>query len=556
MFNSKIGLARSRHARRLSITALIVGTALAAQAQADVLFQENFDGGLGGFTGGGTVTTGTYGARMNGCYGCTDGSIRSSAISTTGFSNIALTFTRSSSGLDSGEAGIAEFSTNGSTYTAIESSRTATGTSTLALPQGAAGQATLYLRFRINASLSSEYYTVDSIRVDGTRDGTPPPPPPPPPPPELTDPGTGPWTLISSANVAAECKLDPAALQQANRTLGLSWAVVRYGKLCHEYNPSGSDSADGVYSTTKTMGALTIGALIHQTKNIAPTSTRKRGPLGEFQRIDHWLDSFTFQANSTTAHVLGMVSDASPNLNYPNRQFQYDTVGSDAINRLSDVVNTVVAQDTSRLGSNIGQFWRRYFAQPLGLQNSTWGTSDSSKNFATSWSTTVRDMARVGLLMLNGGVWNGQRVVDSQFLYDLSHASFEDANTGYGYLTWLNEDDSCAPKPIHTSYPHGPVSGAPSCLRSEGCSQTYDAGVFYAAGLGGQYIVVHRGLDLVIVVKDSGGQSGTEPRRFWEALRPAVLAHDATYRNNASGFCSVYGTGRYAPDLKLWEGGR
>lgn len=526
----------------------------AGAAQADVLFQENFDSGLGGFTSSGSVTTGTYGARMAGCYGCTDGSIRSSAFSTVGFSGITLTFTRSSSGLDTGEAGIAEFSTNGSTYTAIESSRTVSGPVTINLPQAAAGQSTVYLRFRIDASLSSENYTVDSIRVDGTPDGTPPPPPPPPPT-GTTDPGTGPWTLVSPSNVAAECKLDRAALLQANSSIGTAYAIVRYGKLCHEYYPSGSDSADQVYSTTKTMGALTVGALIHQTKNIAPTSTRKRGPLGEFQRVDHWLDSFTFHRDSTIAHVLGMVSDASTSLTYPNREWQYDTVGSDAINRLSDVVNTVVAQDTTRLGSNIGQFWRRHFAQPLGLQNSTWGTSDSSKNFATSWNTTIRDMARVGLLMLNGGVWNGQRIVDAQFLYNLSHASFEDAHTGYGYLTWLNEDDSCAPKPIHKTYPHGPVSGAPSCLRTEGCSQTYDAGVFYAAGLGGQYIVVHRGLDMVIVVKDSGGQSGTEPRRFFNAIRPAVLAHDPVYAGNNTGFCNAYGRGQYAPDLKLWEGG-
>ena len=303
------------------------------------------------------------------------------------------------------------------------------------------------------------------------------------------------------------------------------------------------------------MGALTIGALIHQSRSIAPSSTRKRGPLGEFQRVDHWLDSFSFHRDSTTAHVLGMVSAASSSLAWGQKEWRYDTVGSEAINRLSDVTNAVVAQDTARLGSNIGQFWRRHFAQPLGLENSSWGSSDTSKNFATSWSTTIRDMARVGLLMLNGGVWNGQRLVDENYLYNLMHPAFEDANTGYGYLTWMNEDDSCAPKPIHRSYPHG-LSQATSCMRAEGCSQTYDTGVVYAAGLGGQYIVVHRALDLVIVVKDSGGQSGTEPARFWRILRPAVLALDPTFRNNESGFCAAYGRGDYAPDLRPWPSGR
>lgn len=542
---------RPRLPHRLARHALALAAAMAATAaQADVLLQQDFATGLGSFASAGSVTTGSYGARMAGSLAGTDGAIRSATFSTVGYTNLTLQFSRSSSGLDLGEAGIVEFSTNGSTYSTLESSRTASGAATFALPSTAAGQASVTLRFRVNANSSLETYTVTHARVEGTRTDTPPTG-------STRDPGTGPWTLVSSANVATECKLDAAALQQANRTLGLAWAVVRYGKLCHEYYPSGSDPADDVYSTTKTLGSLTIGALIHQTKGIPVTSTRKRGPLGEFQRVDHWLDSFTFQQASTTAHVLGMVSDASPNLNYPNRVFQYDTVGSDAINRLSDVVNTVVAQDTTRLGSNIGAFWRKHLAQPLGLQNSTWGTSESSKNFATSWKTTVRDMARVGLLMNNGGMWNGQRLVDLDYLYNLSHTSFEDANTRYGYLTWLNEEDSCAPKPQYRVYPHGPVSNAPSCLRSDGCPpQQHDVGVFFAAGLGGQYIIVHRALDMVIVVKDSGGQSGSEPARIWQALRPAVVALDPTYRNNDSGFCSAYRAGNYAPDLKLWEGGR
>jgi hypothetical protein len=543
-----------RASARFVRTALAVSALLAsAAAQADVLVQETFAGGLGGFTAAGSVSTGSFGARMSGSLLGTDGSIRSAAFSTVGFSNLTLNFTRTPSGLDTGEAGIVEFSTNGSTYTVLESSRTASGAATFALPTTAAGQASVYLRFRIDANSTTETYTVANVRVEGTPVSTEPPPPTG----ALRDPGRGPWTLVSAANVAAECKLDAAALQQANRTLGLSYAIVRYGKLCHEYYPSGRDSASQVYSTTKTMGALTVGALIHQTKNIPVTTTRKRGPLGEFQRVDHWLDSFTFQQASTTAHVLGMVSSESRNLNYPNRQFKYDTVGSDAINRLSDVVNTVVAQDSTRLGANIGTFWQRFIATPLGFENSSWGTSNTSKNFATSWQTTVRDMARLGLLMNNGGVWNGQRVVDANYLYNLGHTSFEDANTRYGYLTWLQEEDPCAPKPQYRSYPHGPVSNAPSCGRTGGCpAQQYDVGVFFAAGLGGQYIIVHRGLDLVIVVKDSGGQSGEEPMRFWNAIRPAVVALDPTYRGNNAAFCSAYGAGNYAPDLKLWEGGR
>ena len=51
----------------LARTALAVGALLAsAAAHADVLLQESFSSGLGSFTAAGTVTTGTYGARMAG----------------------------------------------------------------------------------------------------------------------------------------------------------------------------------------------------------------------------------------------------------------------------------------------------------------------------------------------------------------------------------------------------------------------------------------------------------------------------------------------------------
>lgn len=150
---------------------LLAGVGLAffsVLAQADVLFQENFDSSLGQFTSTGSVSVTTSGARMAGSFGGTDGAITSSPISTVGFTGITLTLTRTTTGLDSGEAGIAEFSTNGSTYTVIQSLQTASGAVTLNLPATAGGQSSLRLRFRVNASSSTEYFTVDSIRLEGT----------------------------------------------------------------------------------------------------------------------------------------------------------------------------------------------------------------------------------------------------------------------------------------------------------------------------------------------------------------------------------------------------
>jgi dienelactone hydrolase len=143
---------------------------MAAQAQT-VVFDETFSAGLGKFTSGGSVSTSSGAARMAGCYGCTDGYIVSSVISTVGFSSIKLSFDRSTYGLDSGEAGIAEYSVNGGGYTAVESIRSASGRVTFNLPSAVSNQSSVRLRFRVSASTSSETYTVDNIRLEGTSGG-------------------------------------------------------------------------------------------------------------------------------------------------------------------------------------------------------------------------------------------------------------------------------------------------------------------------------------------------------------------------------------------------
>lgn len=158
-------------ARFLLATALVAGAFTHGAHAQTVLFQESFNSGLGQFTSAGSVSTSTSGATMAGSALGTDGAITSSAISTVGQSSVTLTWTRATSGLDSGEAGIAEFSTNGSTYTVIESVQSASGSQTIALPSSAAGVSSLRLRFRVNASLSSETYRVDEIRLTGTASG-------------------------------------------------------------------------------------------------------------------------------------------------------------------------------------------------------------------------------------------------------------------------------------------------------------------------------------------------------------------------------------------------
>jgi hypothetical protein len=385
------------------------------------------------------------------------------------------------------------------------------------------------------------------------------------------DPGSGPWVRVPVSEVAATCRLDPQKLGEADAALPGPWAIVRYGKLCYESADSETMLPGEAWSTTKTFGALVSGFVAYQTKAI-PRTGRKTGPFSDQDRVDHWLDAFAYNQNALVAHVLAMVAH-NPNLSLGQKPMVYDTVGTTQINSVSDMLNAAIAQDAARLGSNLEAFTQRFVYAPLGMTQSSWSSGAANKTFAFTWSTTVRDMARVGLLMLHGGTWNGQRLLDEEWIYRMTHPAFEDSNTGYGYLTWLNASSNhhfggipgapiglqqkpyspgpCAPVSVFRSHPH-PPSDAPNCnYAAAPCDQALDVGVWQAVGLGGQVIQGHPGLDLVVVARNVTpvGSGPDAPGIVWNAVKGAVVAGDPQFAGNEAAFCQAYGSNSYAPDL-------
>lgn len=87
---------------------------------------------------------------------------------------------------------------------------------------------------------------------------------------------------------------------------------------------------------------------------------------------------------------------------------------------------------------------------------------------------SAEDMARFGLLFLNDGLWNKERLLSSQWIEEAITPSTPNVN--YGFMWWLNKKG-----PRHM----------------EGVGEE----VFYAAGFGGNFIMVDRKNDLVVVTR-------------------------------------------------------
>jgi CubicO group peptidase (beta-lactamase class C family) len=132
------------------------------------------------------------------------------------------------------------------------------------------------------------------------------------------------------------------------------------------------------------------------------------------------------------------------------------------------------------------QFAEQYLFAPLGIEDYYWYIyPDGTVQAGGGLYLRPRDMAKLGQLYLNGGAWNGQRIVSAQWVA-LSGASHINRSNrgGYGYQWWTEQH-----------------------AWQGGVIQSYSAN-----GWGGQRIFVFPDLDMIVVF--TGGNyftSGNPP---------------------------------------------
>jgi hypothetical protein len=369
---------------------------------------------------------------------------------------------------------------------------------------------------------------------------------------DYRDPGTGPWEQVTPE----QCGLDSTRFADSSVA---TYAVFRYGKMCHR---KGADTAGAMYSATKTLGGTMAGRAAYLTRDI-PRAGPGTGTILHEDKATDWLGTVSYNREATLSHVMAMCGH-NANLAYGSKSFSYDTIGSVQINTMIAVVERAIGQVPGLGTSAVGFVQQQIFAK-LGMGSSSWSPA---LGISTGWTANLSDMGKLGTLLVHDGWYGGERLLAREWVYRMSHPAFEDANTSYGQLAWLNhrgnaagiggnitsganapQGDPCAPAAFWPDYPHG-ISGAPDCRATVGtCEQKYDVGVFSAQGLNGQFLVMHPGLDLVIVARNFSGGDG--PLGLWRAVRPALVAMDPVYKGNEAAFCADYGAGNYAPDLVM-----
>jgi CubicO group peptidase (beta-lactamase class C family) len=184
-----------------------------------------------------------------------------------------------------------------------------------------------------------------------------------------------------------------------------------------------------------------------------------------------------------------------PLITYPGSVFLYS---EGSINILGEVIRRAS-------GLRLDEFAARHLFDPLDVADHGWSLIRPELEFV--WASgdlrvTPRTMAKLGQLYLDGGVWDGKRIlpeewiedsIDPVFTFSRPDLTWSDRE-GYGYAWWLT----------------GGVWGV---------------GSYAAAGWGHQWIAVLPEFDMVVVFT-GGAYDALPPTTFYdimvEGIRPAI----------------------------------
>ena len=169
---------------------------------------------------------------------------------------------------------------------------------------------------------------------------------------------------------------------------------------------------------------------------------------------------------------------------------------------LRDVITNATTQDYKT-------YIQENIEDKIGMSSAAWR---GFENLTLYWSN-ARDMARFGLLILNEGTWDDNKILtDSSFFAEMTTTS-QDINDAYGYLWWLNGKDSVIYPSTKRSLPLELASNAPDDMIA-------------AIGKNGQFIDVVPSENMVVIRMGEAPSDALVPIAFHNEMW--ALINDVT----------------------------
>ena len=327
-----------------------------------------------------------------------------------------------------------------------------------------------------------------------------------------------PWETVDPAEAGWDAESLDAALAVARERSSTGVVILHRGRILAErhwtldspsrghVNGSHGRNAAGhavedVASVQKSVVAVLVGL------------AQERGLLTLDDPVtDHagrWTEATEEQERAVTMrHLMAMTTGLTPALEYdvpPGAKWLYNTP---AYHHLLRIVAAAAGLDRNAVT-------REWLTGRLGMGDSRWEPRPwANSAIATGFATTARDLARFGLLILAGGTWDGETVIeDPEYLAEMLRPS-QARNPAYGLLWWTNGQASSM------SWAVPPVTTAGTLIPAA------PDDLVAAQGARDRKLYVVPSLDLVVSrLGDNGSRDGSSFNdAFWERLTEAAPA--------------------------------
>lgn len=305
--------------------------------------------------------------------------------------------------------------------------------------------------------------------------------------------------------------LDEAFVQAQQIQNIKSLVVFHNGSIIKEgfFNGGGADVPHDVRSVTKSVMGLLIGIAIE--KGFIPSIDQTIG--GYLSPLIQNLS--TEKANITIRHLLTMSSGfewdeytsnagynnwiSSPNqvqylfdkelVTQPGQIFNYNSA---ALHLLSVILSIATNMQTL-------DFANQYLFEPLEIGERNWSIDKQGfNNGGAGLKITPHDMIKIGQLILDGGLYKGDRIISFQWIDEILGSKISTNNinpfaNGYSYCFWTGQNS--------------------------------DGQYVFANGYGGQFIVIIPNLNLVVVATNQwSGVVSTVANEQWYRTLDLIMS--------------------------------
>ncbi|HVG33433.1 MAG TPA: serine hydrolase [Pyrinomonadaceae bacterium] len=246
------------------------------------------------------------------------------------------------------------------------------------------------------------------------------------------------WLTINPATLGMNVKALELHGDLCTRTGADACLVIHQGKVVQERYYRSYRSPMMAMSSTKSITGILVGMLIEDGKIKSldePVCSYVRewcaGQKGKVT-LRHLL-SMTSGLPRMLSEGVGFVGDKNPfviNLSPTTKPGTAWAYSNEGVQLLSPILDQAA-------GEPIQDYARKRLFEPLGMKDTRLHLDDKGHAWTyADMETTPRDLGRIGLLMLNKGVWQGKRIVSESWVKQMTTPS-QTLNSRYGLLWWL-----------------------------------------------------------------------------------------------------------------------